>query len=295
MIDPDDPQPDEGRSRPSSDTLSERDFARLAVIIERHAGIRMPPSKRTMVEGRLRRRLRALGLPDMNAYCRHVLDDGGLDGEMIDLIDAVTTNKTDFFREIEHFRYLMGTAIPALSRLPHRPGQDRPLKIWSAACSTGAEPYTVAMLMLDRASTGAPIRHEIVGTDICTEALAAAKSGVYPLDMAKMVPAPFASRYLMRSRDDGNPTVRLVPPVRQSVRFGHLNVMDPVYPMATDMDVVFFRNILIYFDKKTQQKVLEKLCGHLRPGGYLFVGHSETIANMDLPVKQVGSAIFVRS
>ncbi|BAI74401.1 chemotaxis protein methyltransferase (plasmid) [Azospirillum sp. B510] len=277
------------------DGLSAGDFARLAVIIEQYAGIRMQPSKRTMVEGRLRRRVRLLGLADLNAYCRHVLDEGGLNEELVDLIDAVTTNKTDFFREIEHFRYLVGTAIPALSRLPHHPGRDRPMKVWSAACSTGAEPYTVAMLLLDQARGGTPIRHEIIGTDICTEALAAAKAGVYPFDMARMVPAPFASRYLMRSRDDDTPTIRLVPPVRQAVRFGRLNVMDPSYPVPTDMDVIFFRNILIYFDKTTQYKVLTKLCGHLRPGGYLFVGHSETINNMDLPLKQAGSAIFVRS
>ncbi|SMH28948.1 CheR family methyltransferase [Azospirillum agricola] len=279
----------------SRDGLSPRDFGRLAVIIESHTGIRMPPTKRTMVEGRLRRRLRTLGLPDMNAYCRHVLDGGGLDGELVSLIDAVTTNKTDFFREIDHFRYLMGTAIPALSRLPHHPGRDRPLKIWSAACSTGAEPYTVAMLLLEQARAGMPIRHEIVATDICTEALDTARMGIYPADMARMVPEPFASRYLMRSRDPEDATVRLVPPVRQSVRFGRLNMMDPAYPVSTDMDVIFFRNILIYFDKATQKKVLEKLCGHLRPGGCLFIGHSETITNMDLPLKQAGSAIFIRS
>lgn len=296
MIDVDAPPPvDEAARPPSRDSLSHRDFSRLATIIESHTGIRMPPTKRTMVEGRLRRRLRSLGLPDLNAYCRHVLDGGGLESELVDLIDAVTTNKTDFFREIDHFRYLMGTAIPALSRLPHHPGRDRPLKIWSAACSTGAEPYTVAMLLLEQERAGMPIRHEIIATDICTEALATARMGVYPAEMARMVPEPFASRYLMRSRDPDDPTVRLVPQVRQSVRFGRLNVMDPAYPVPSDMDVIFFRNILIYFDKATQKKVLEKLCGHLRPGGCLFIGHSETITNMDLPLKQAGSAIFIRS
>lgn len=285
----------EPRPALSRDGLSTRDFDRLAAIIEQHCGIRMPPTKRTMVEGRLRRRVRALNLPDLHAYCRHVLDEGELDSELADLIDVVTTNKTDFFREIDHFRYLVRTAIPALADRPHRPGRDRPLKIWSAACSTGAEPYTMAMLFQEQERAGFPIRHEIVGTDICTEALDAAKLGIYPLEMAKMVPEPFASRYLMRSRDRDDATIRLVPPVRQSVRFGRLNLMDPVYPLASDMDVIFLRNILIYFDKTTQKRVLDKLCQHLRPGGYLFVGHSETIGNLGLPVTQVASAIFLRS
>ncbi|WP_372395440.1 CheR family methyltransferase [Azospirillum sp. HJ39] len=294
MSDTEDPSPAPARTL-GQDGLTPSDFERLAAIIERHCGIRMPASKRTMVEGRLRRRVRALGLPDLHAYCRHVLDEGALEAELGDLIDAVTTNKTDFFREIDHFRYLVGTAIPTLTRLPHRPGIDRPIKIWSAACSTGAEPYTVAMLFQEQERAGTPIRHEIIGTDICTEALAAAKLAVYPFEMAKMVPAPFASRYLMRSRDGANPSIRLVPSIRQAVRFGHLNMMDPVYPVATDMDVIFFRNILIYFDKPTQKAVLHKLCQHLRHGGYLFVGHSETITNMDLPLTQVASATFIRS
>ncbi len=291
MSDTEDPSPPRTLGQ---DGLNTRDFERLAAIIERHCGIRMPASKRTMVEGRLRRRVRSLGLPDLHAYCRHVLDEGALEAELGDLIDAVTTNKTDFFREIDHFRYLIGTAIPTLKRLPHRPGIDRPMKIWSAACSTGAEPYTVAMLFQEQERAGTPIRQEIIGTDICTEALAAAKLAVYPFEMAKMVPPSF-SRYLMRSHDRDNPSIRLVPPIRQAVRFGHLNMMDPVYPVATDMDVIFFRNILIYFDKPTQKAVLHKLCQHLRHGGYLFVGHSETITNMDLPLTQVASATFIRS
>ncbi len=279
----------------TKDALSTRDFARLASIIEQHCGIRMPPSKRTMVEGRLRRRVRALSLPSMHDYCRHVLDEGALDVELVNLIDAVTTNKTDFFREIEHFRFLTERGIPELMRLPHRPGRDRPMKFWSAACSTGAEPYTLAILLHEHARAHGPIRHEILATDICTEALAAAKQAVYPQEMAGMIPKPLLARYARRSRDASNPTIRLIPAVRQAVRFGHLNVMEPTYPMATDMDVIFFRNILIYFDKPTQKAVLHRLCRHLRPGGYLFVGHSETIANMDLPLTQVSSAVFTRS
>jgi len=278
-----------------NDSLSPHDFSRLGAIIQDHCGIRMPPTKRTMVEGRLRRRVRALKLASMHDYCRYVLDEGALDSELVNLIDAVTTNKTDFFREIEHFRFLTERGLDALSRLPHHPGRDRPLKCWSAACSTGAEPYTLAMLLHEHARAQSPFRFDIIATDICTEVLATAKLGIYPADMAGMIPKAIASRYVRRSRDREDPTIRLVPQIRQSVRFGHLNLMDADYPVATDMDVIFFRNILIYFDKPTQKAVLHRLCRHLRPGGFLFVGHSETIANMDLPLTQVASAIFVRS
>lgn len=278
-----------------NDSLSAQDFTRLGAIIQQHCGIRMPPTKRTMVEGRLRRRVRALKLDSMHEYCRYVLDGGALDSELVNLIDAVTTNKTDFFREIEHFRFLSERGLDHLVGLPHHPGRDRPLKCWSAACSTGAEPYTLSMLLHEHARRQPPFRFDIIATDICTEVLATAKLGIYPADMAGMIPRDYAMRYVRRSHDRENPTIRLIPQIRQSVRFGHLNLMDSAYPVATDMDVIFFRNILIYFDKPTQKAVLHRLCHHLRPGGYLFVGHSETIANMDLPLTQVASAIFVRS
>jgi len=291
MIDPDDPQPDEGRSRPSSDTLSERDFARLAVIIERHAGIRMPPSKRTMVEGRLRRRLRALGLPDMNAYCRHVLDEGGLDGEMVDLIDAVTTNKTDFFREPDHFDFLVDEAIPELLRRRERGA----IKLWSAACSIGAEPYTLAMLLADLTASNSNFRSSIFASDICTEVLESAMLGIYPEAMIAPVPMDMRKRYLLRAKTGARDRVRIVPQLRAAIRFGRINLMEAPYAADSDMHIIFLRNILIYFDRPTQHKVLTQLCNHLRPGGFLFLGHSETLAGQGLPLKPVATTVFQRS
>lgn len=151
----------------NKDALSQQDFARLGAIIEQHCGIRMPSSKRTMVEGRLRRRVRALGLPSMHDYCRYVLDQGALETELVNLIDAVTTNKTDFFREIDHFHFLNERGIETLTHLSHQPGINRPMKLWSAACATGAEPYTLAMVLHEygRARKN-NIRFEIFATDI---------------------------------------------------------------------------------------------------------------------------------
>ncbi|HVI50201.1 MAG TPA: CheR family methyltransferase [Candidatus Sulfotelmatobacter sp.] len=278
----------------NQDSLSSHDFARLGTLIEQYSGIRMPPNKRVMVEGRLRHRVRALNLPTLHAYCQHVLDGGALESELPDLIDAITTNKTDFFREIEHFRFLVEHGLDGLMALPHAPGQARPMKLWSAACATGAEPYTLAMLLQDFSRTHRGFDFEIFATDICTQALEKAKNAVYPEEMAAVIPQALAQRYLRYSRQRNTPTVRLIPEIRQSVSFGHLNLMDESYPLPTDMDVIFCRNILIYFKKETQKGVLQKLCHHLRPRGYLFVGHSETITCMDLPLDQVTTAIFMR-
>ncbi|MTJ81846.1 MAG: chemotaxis protein CheR [Telmatospirillum sp.] len=276
------------------DPLSRRDFERLGRLIEDYCGIRMPPSKHTMVEGRLRRRVKALNLANLSEYCRYVLDQGALEQELVNLIDAVTTNKTDFFREPQHFRFLMTEGIQSLMALPHRPGIDRPMRFWSAACASGAEPYTLSMVLheVQRANRG--FRFEIFATDICTEVLTKAKMAIYPEFMASPVPTDIARRYFLRSQDRETPTLRLMPRVRQSVRFGHLNLMDPDYGLPTDMDVIFCRNILIYFEKQIQCAVLAKLCRHLRPGGYLLVGHSETISGFDLPIEQIDTAIFRR-
>ncbi|MEW5726307.1 MAG: CheR family methyltransferase, partial [Pseudomonadota bacterium] len=153
--------------------LAQRDFQRFAAFIHSTAGIKMPPSKRTMVEGRLRRRVRALGLDSFEDYARFVFDDGGLEGEAVAIIDALTTNKTEFFREPDHFRHLTEAVLPA-----HR--GERPLKVWSSACSNGAEPYTLAMVLAEHARMVSGFRAQVVATDICTEVLEKAALAIYP-------------------------------------------------------------------------------------------------------------------
>lgn len=269
--------------------LEPRDFNRLAAFIQGTSGIKMPPSKRTMLEGRLRRRLRALGLDNFADYCRFIFDEGGLDREAVAIIDAVTTNKTDFFREPEHFHFLTDIAIPALAGR-----HGRQLKVWSAACSTGAEPYTLAMVLSEYARTAAGFRASILATDICTEVLQKAALAIYPEAMVAPVAMDLRKRYLLRARDRGRAEVRMAPELRQMIRFARLNLMEREYGVERDMDVVFCRNLLIYFDKPTQQAVLSRLCAHLHSGGYLFLGHSETIAGLDLPLRPVGATIFVK-
>ncbi len=244
-----------------------------------------------MVEGRLRKRLRATGLPTLKQYCDFVFNQDGLGSEAIHLIDVITTNKTDFFREPDHFNFLTQQAVPRLMA-GSRGGNGRPLKIWSAACSIGAEPYTLAMVLADLDPRGGGRRFEITATDICTEVLTIAVAGIYTDAMIEPVPPDVRRRYVLRSKDRSRQLVRIVPELRATVRFARLNLMDASYPVDREMDVIFCRNILIYFDKSKQQTVLRRLTEHLHPGGFLFLGHSETLAGFQLPVEPVGPTVF---
>jgi chemotaxis protein methyltransferase CheR len=205
----------------------------------------------------------------------------------------VTTNKTEFFREPDHFRYLTEHAVPQLMSGP-RSGTRPPLKVWSAACSIGAEPYTLAMVLADLGQRLAGLRYAITATDICTEVLETAICGIYPAAMVKPVPAELRHRYVARSKDRARQQVRIVPELRAMVQFARVNLMELPYLVDREMDIIFCRNILIYFDKATQEAVLQRLSEHLRFGGYLFLGHSETLAGFRLPLEPVGPTVFRR-
>jgi chemotaxis protein methyltransferase CheR len=273
------------------DHLSGKDFQRLASFIQDYSGIKVPPTKKTMVEGRLRRRVKANGLADLGEYCHYLFANEGLQDEAIHLIDAITTNKTEFFREADHFRYLAEVALPAL--LAERPpGNEKTVKLWSTASSIGAEPYTLAMVLADFAQATPGFRFSIAATDISTKVLETAILGIYPEEMIAPVPMEMRRRYLLRANDAARRVVRMTPQLRKLVQFGRVNLMETPYPVDRDMEIIFCRNMLIYFDKPTQQAVLERLCTHLRTGGYLFLGHSESLAGLGLPLEPVGPTVF---
>ncbi len=276
------------------DRLSAADFERIADLIGREVGIRLPPGKRLMVEGRLRRRLRALELQNFDIYCRYLFSGNGLQAELPNLINVVTTNKTDFFREPEHFNLMRSMLVPGL--LAARSGTHQPLlKVWSAAASTGAEAYTTAMVLADLARQNKDFRFAILGTDVSTEVLDTARRAIYPADQIMPVPAEYQSRYLLWPRRRGlRNEVRIVPELRRHVRFEHLNLMDTSYPYDRDVDIILLRNVLIYFSKSDQAAVISRLVGHLRPGGYLLLGHSESMIGTAVPVRQVAPAVFQR-
>ncbi|UVC06944.1 chemotaxis protein CheR [Rhizobium sp. TH2] len=279
------------RTLPSiQDGISPRDFDRLAKFIYSYSGIKMPPTKVTMLEGRLRKRLRVTGHANFDAYCSYLFKDGGLEAETIHLIDAVTTNKTDFFREPNHFQYMVDKILPELLGQRHRE-----IRTWSSACSIGAEPYTIAMVLDAYFQEMAPdTRYQILATDLSTDVLRTAHKGIYTPEMVAPVPPVLRQRYVMQSRDKNRNEVRIHPRLRARVGFGRLNLMDDKYPVGDLMHMIFCRNVMIYFDKQTQAGVLSRLCDCLRPGGYLFIGHSETIAGFDLPLVTVANTVFQR-
>ncbi len=274
----------------NDDALSRRDFDRLSAYIYDKAGIRLPPAKMTMIEGRLRRRVRANGMASLRDYCGWLFEGDHLEAESEHLINAVTTNKTDFFREPKHFDYMVGTALPRL----RSEGKTR-LRVWSAACSTGAEPYTLAMVLDAFARDHGGPDYGILATDLDSEVLRTAKRGVYPASMLDPVPASMRARYSLRATDPKRSEVRIVPELRASVGFAQMNLMDERYPVGDPMDIIFCRNVLIYFDKPTQQKVVRRLADCLRPGGLLFLGHSESITGFDLPLTTVSNTVFART
>lgn len=271
--------------------LSERDFNRFSEFIYGECGIKMPPAKKTMLEARLQKRLRKLGIRSFQEYADYIFSRAGAEEELVHLIDVVTTNKTDFFREPAHFDHLVAHALPELIRT-RGAGVRRPLAIWSAGCSSGEEPYTLSMVLSEYAEREPGFSFSILATDICTTVLDKAKMAIYDEDRIEPVPAVLRQKYLLRGKGERRGLVRVVPELRSRVKFRRLNFMDGDFGMREQMDIIFCRNVIIYFDKQTQERLLNKFCRHLVPGGYLFMGHSETLSGLDVPVDQVASTIY---
>jgi chemotaxis protein methyltransferase CheR len=273
--------------------LSQDLFERLSSFIYETCGIKMPSTKLTMLEARLIKRMRALGFASFEEYSRFLFSPEGKANELVHMIDAVTTNKTDFFREPQHFDYLLNKAVPDLIRSTGA-GVRRTLMAWSAACSSGEEPYTLAMVLEEYAKKTPGFHSMVLATDISTKMLEKAKDAVYDEERIMPVPIELRRRYFLRSKDPNNKSVRVIPDLRSKVRFRWLNFMNEDFGLREKMDIIFCRNVLIYFDRTTQEKVVDHLCRHLAIGGYLFTGHSETLSGMDLPLETVANTISRR-
>jgi len=267
--------------------MTDREFHRFAEFIQGSLGIKMPRSKKTMLESRLNKRLRSLRLSSYKAYREYVFSEEGRESELPHLIDVVTTNKTEFFREASHFDFLNEELLPQWTAV-HQPGR---LTVWSAGCSTGEEPYTIAMVLAECLAGQSGWDFEILGTDISREVLDKAARAVYRQDATGKVPWNLRSRYFMRSKDPKKKLVRIVPELRRKVGFRQLNFMDP-FSFREKMDLIFCRNVIIYFERAVQEELFGKLARCLKQGGYLFIGHSETLSGMDLPLRQSKPTIY---
>lgn len=274
-------------------TLQKPEFEKLSTWIYTNLGVKMPPVKITLLETRLQKRLRHLRLKSFRDYLQYLFSEEGQQHELPFMIDLVTTHKTDFFREDEHFDYLAEHAIPdMIEKFGVKNGV--PFKFWSAACSSGEEVYTLAMVLEEfrKRRPSLPFTYRVLGTDISEGVLATARTAVYDETRMQGISLPFRKKYFLRGKDQENPRYRVIPEIRRRTNYAVLNLMDERYPIRDLMDVIFCRNVLIYFDKNTQERVLQRCCENLKSGGYLFISHTETVVHFQLPVQKVSASVF---
>lgn len=273
-----------------SSRLTTDDFDCLSQMIYDRVGIQLVPAKKTMLEARLQKRLRHLQLESFQDYCTLLKTSKQKETEMVQMIDLVTTNKTDFFREPDHFDYLVNTVLPEW--LKNSFSGSRKLLIWSAGCSSGEEPYTLAMVLQDYAKQNQGFDFQIIASDISTKVLEKALMAIYEEEKVIPVPERMKRNYLLKSKDRQKPVVRIVSELRQKVRFRRINFMDSDYGIKEKADIIFCRNVIIYFDRQTQEEVLNRFYRQLAPGGYIFMGHSETLNGLDVPFVMVAPTIY---
>ena len=264
--------------------LTAGQFTRITDMLYEHAGIRMREGKEGLVRARLAKRLRKLGLPDFTAYLSYVQTERSR-AEFAEMIDALTTNKTSFLREVSHFDYLRDNVLPDLKGT---------VRLWSAGCSTGEEPYTLAMLLNDAYGAETSRRVKILATDISHRVLAQAGAGRYSAETMSDVPSSWLQKYWSTKHDEsGREVSDAGPALRALVQFAKLNLMEH-WPMQGPFDAILCRNVMIYFEKATQQKLVERYWALLRPGGHLFVGHSESLTGLTHRFRYVQPAVYVK-
>ncbi len=287
------------------ENMSRKTFKRFSEFIRGELGIKMPDVKQTMLQARLQKRLRKLGMNTFDDYYDYVFSPQGMAGELANMIDVVTTNKTDFFREPKHFDYLSQVVLPRFvkkyrigdaprSREPG-PGLQRVFKAWSVGCSSGEEPYTLAMVLNDFSALHSGFNYSILATDISVEMLKKAKLGIYDHERVEPVPMRLRKKYLLKSKDENRQLVRVVPELRATIHFQRMNLAKGEFSIQGAVDVIFFRNVLIYFGRATQELVLNRLCQYLKPDGHMFLGHSETLSGLNVPLVPVATAVYVKS
>jgi chemotaxis protein methyltransferase CheR len=264
-----------------ADALNDRDFATVRQLIADYAGIKLSLQKRNMVYNRLLRRLRARGVGSFGDYLQLVQREGSDEREAF--VNALTTNLTAFFREPHHFDLLLERARERAGR------RGAPLRCWSSACSTGEEAWSIAMVLREAECPG-----EVLGTDIDTEVLNTAQAGVYRMERAGTLPAERLRRHFLRGTGDNEGLVSLRGELRSMVRFGQLNLQSPVWPAMERFDVIFCRNVVIYFDREFQKKLLTRLADLLVPGGLLMVGHSESFPAAHPGFRSCGRTAYER-
>ena len=262
--------------------FSDSDFRFLADLVHQRAGIKLGDHKRDMVYGRLARRLRQMGIKTFAEYCELLKGEAGID-EMGNLINAVTTNLTSFFREGHHFEHLKDEVLTPLIR-----GGSKRIRLWSAAASAGMEPYSMAMVLRKSLEAARSIDGKILATDIDTQMLGRGRRGEYSIDEYEKIPAPYRA---YAEVNEAARSMQMSEKLRELITFNQLNLLG-AWPMKGPFDAVFCRNVVIYFDKDTQRKLFDRIANLLVPGGWLYIGHSENLFNVCDRFKNCGRTIY---
>jgi chemotaxis protein methyltransferase CheR len=249
--------------------LTDKEFELFKHLIYQQVGITLDIPKKPLLVSRLGKRLRDLHLPSYQAYYDCVSREGG-EEELMKLLDLVSTNKTDFFREPVHFDFLRNQVLPELQT-------TKTLRIWSSASSSGEEPYSIAMTLFDAIADISRWDIKILASDISTRVLAQASSGIYEEERVSQLSKDLVQRHFLRGKGPQTGKLQVRRQVACLVAFRRINLMDQTYPIRSSLDLIFCRNVMIYFDRLTQAKLMEKFFRYLRPGGYLFIGHSESL------------------
>ncbi len=273
----------------SRSTLSAEAYRTLVALVYQHSRIRLGPDRQPMLANRLRKRLQALGLASYDDYCEVLRSSQGPD-EIEHLVDLIATNHTGFFREPEHFTMLADLMLPAL--VPRLVDAGSTLRVWSAAASSGEEPYTLAIVLAEYFGEGTAVEWRVEATDISHRMLAEGARGIYPLDARHALSPELLRRYFQRGVGDHEGTCRVKAGMRERVRFQRVNLFQAEYPLPRDQHVIFCRNVMIYFDPASRASLVEKLTRHLAPGGFLVIGHSESLLGIRHNLEPVRQSVF---
>lgn len=276
---------------PVSRQISETDFRRFQQLIYSDAGIWLAGAKTALLVGRLARRLRHYGLKSFRQYYDLVVNSPE---ERIQMLNAISTNETHFFREPQHFELLRVSIFPRWKHQAATGSRNRNIRVWSAGCSTGQEPYSLAMLLLDHFSADSGWQIEIVATDISTRALEIARKAIWPAEKAVEIPRPYLKAFMLRGIADQAGRIKAGPEIRSLIQFFRLNLNEPGYPLAGKFDLIFCRNVLIYFDLNSRERAQRRLANFLAPGGYFFVGHAETLHAMSSSLTTIVPTVYTR-
>lgn len=281
---------DDRGQTPDGSSLAAALFTKFQELIYQEAGIWLAPHKHALLTGRLARRLRLLGLSGMQEYF-HLVTRPDQQHERAVMIDCITTNETHFFREPRHFDFLSQHVFPRWHEEAATGQRTTHIRIWSAGCSSGEEPYSLAMLLLKHFPQEKGWDLEILATDISTRVLEKAREGVYSIDKAKEIPPEYLRAYMLKGRGEHKGVIKVSPELRRVVRFARVNLHADSYPVQGYFDLIFCRNVLIYFDQRSKEKVINGILRHLSPSGFLFVGHSEHLGGISPNLKNVAPTV----